>query len=415
MQFHKGYGELTAEDVVYTYDTIRGVIDTGQSFFLKLWLAPLEKVEALDSHTVKFTMTAPYGDFPEVTALCKIVCKKAAEKFGKDFKRNPVGSGPFEFVEWVKDDHILLRRFDKYFTPGTPKLDEIYIQIIPDDTVKVTNLITGEVDMIKEIPPRNLDQLKNAPGIVVGQRSGSQNESMYFNTAKPPFNDVNLRRAVAYGINREAIAGQVFFGMAQPALAMVLESQMPKKTYPADMPQVVFDPGMAKAFLGQSSKPDGFEFTAITTAQGWFVEQLTVIQANLADIGIKMNIEPLEKSVMFGRMRKGDYMASYEDLNAAYFGYSPANPPLFYTPPERWLRWADAAGQKANDYLKKFMTSLDVDDRQRYFSEFLKIVEDQVPYTQVVFVDSTDAWREGITGYKVSLPNDSLWWHTDIG
>jgi len=414
VQFQKGYGELTAEDVVYTFDTIRGVIDTGQSFFLKLWLGSVEAVEAVDKYTVKFSLSEPYGDLPEVTALCKVISKKAAEKFGKDFTRNPVGSGPFELVEWLKDDRIVLKRFDKHFRQGIPKLDEIVIQVIPDDTIKVTNLITGQVDMMKEIPPRNLAQLKAAPGIVVGQRSGSQAEQMYFNTSAEPFNDVNLRRAIGYAINRDAIANQVFFGMAQPSVAPMLEAQIPLKKYPDGMTRMTYDPAKAKAFLAKSSKPDGFEFTCLTTGQGWFVEQLTVIQANLADIGVKMTIEPLEKSVMFARMRKKDYSASYEDLNAAYFGYSPVNPLLFYTPPTRTLYWADEYGQRADGILKRFMTTLDVNKRQELMSEFLTILTDQVPYIQVVFVDSTDAWRDAVTNYKVSLPNDSNWWETDI-
>lgn len=415
VQFHGDYGELTSEDVVYTYDAIRGTVETGLTFFLSLWLGPLEKVEAVDKYTVKFSMSAPYGGFPDAAALCKIVSKAAAEKFGKDFERNPIGTGPFEFVEWVKDDHITLKRFDKYFQEGMPKIDGVYIQVIPDDTVKVTNLITDQVHMIKEIPPRNLEQLKNAPGIVVGQRSGTQTEQLYFRTDKPPFDDVNLRRAVALGINREAIADKVFFGMAQPALAPLQESQMPLQRFPEDMTRNVYDPDKARAFLAKSSQPENFKFTCLTTAQGWFVEQLTVIQANLKDVGIEMVIEPMEKSAMFARQRAGDLDASYEDLNAAYFGYNPATPVLFYTPPSRALAWADEHGTKADELLQEFITTLDVDEQQRLYGEFLKIVTDQVPYTQVVFVDSTDAWRDTVKNYKVGKPNDSIWWETTIG
>ncbi|MDF1790523.1 MAG: ABC transporter substrate-binding protein [Thalassobaculaceae bacterium] len=414
VQFHKGYGEMTAEDVVYTYDTIRGAVETGQSFFLSLWLKPLAKVEAVDKYTVKFTMAEPYPDFLDTSTMCKIVSKKAAEEFGKDFARNPVGTGPFEFVEWIKDDHILLKKNEAYFTAGVPKLDEVYFQIIPDDTVKVTNLITSQVDMMKEIPPRNLEQLKGAPGVVVGQVPGTQTEQVYFNTKAGPFQDVNLRRAVAYGIDRKAIADKVFYGMAQVAYAPTPGWQLPAGDYPADMVKIGYDPDMAKKYLKASSKPDNFEFTCMTTAQGWFVEQLTVIQANLADIGIKMNIEPLEKSVMFGKMRVWDYEASYEDLNAGYFGFSAATAPLFYTPPTRQLGWGDEHGLKAFDLLNKFLVTVNAEERQIVYGDFLKILHDQVPYTQVVYVDSTDAWSESVTGYKTGTPNDSMFWETDL-
>ncbi len=413
VQFHGGFGELTAEDVVFTYDTIRGA-DGSKGTFLKLWLRPLDKAEALDKYTVKFTMKAPYGDFLDAATLCKVVSKKAALERGKDFTRQPIGSGPFEFVEWVKDDHISMKRFDKYFDKSRPKLDGVYVQVIPDDTVKVTNLITGQVHMLKEIPPRNLAQLKKTPGIVVGQRTGTQCEQMYFNCSTGPFTDVNLRRAVSFGIDRKSIADKVFFGMAKPGQAMVTEAQMPLKKYPANMPVVDYNPEKAKSFLKQSSKPDGFEFTCMTTGQGWFVEQLTVIQANLKPLGIKMNIEPMEKSVMFARMRKGDYVAIYEDLNAAYFGYGAATPALFYTPPSRFLFWKDKKAHEADEVLKTFVTTLDVNKKQELYADFLQIVLDQLPYTQIVFVDSTDAWQENVKNYKTSLPNDSMWWDTDI-
>ena len=413
VQFHGGFGELTAEDVVFSFDTIRGV-GGEKGTFLALWLRPLDTAEAVDKYTVKFTMKEPYGDFLDSCTLCKIVSKKAALERGKDFTRQPIGSGPFELVEWAKDDHITLKRFDGYFQKGLPKLDEIYVQIIPDDTVKVTNLITGQVDMIKEIPPRNLAQLKKTPGIVVGQRTGTQCEQMYFNCSKEPFTDVNVRRAVAYAIDRKSIADKVFFGMAQPGRTMVTEAQMPLKKYPSDMMDVSYDPDKAKKFLKASSKPDGFEFTCTTTSQGWFVEQLTVIQANLAPFGIKMNIEPMEKSVLFGNMRKGEYEAVYEDLNAAYFGYGAATPALFYTPPERFLFWKDEKGYAADEILKKFVTTLDVDKKQALFGQFINAVLDQVPYIQIVFVDSTDAWRDNVKNYKTTLPNDSMWWDTDL-
>jgi peptide/nickel transport system substrate-binding protein len=413
VQFHGGFGELTAEDVVFSYDTIRGV-GGEKGTFLALWLRPLDKAEALDKYTVKFTMKEPYGDFLDSTTLCKVVSKKAALERGKDFTRQPIGSGPFEFVEWVKDDHITLKRFEGYFDKSRPKLDGIYVQIIPDDTVKVTNLITGQVHMLKEIPPRNLAQLKKTPGIVVGQRTGTQCEQMYFNCSKEPFSDVNLRRAVAYAIDRNSIADKVFFGMAKPGRAMVTEAQMPLKKYEAGMVDVSLDVEKSKKFLKQSSKPDGFEFTCMTTGQGWFVEQLTVIQANLAKVGIKMNIEPMEKSVLFANQRKGEYEAIYEDLNAAYFGYGAATPALFYTPPERFLFWKDKKGYEADDILKKFVTTLDVNKKQALFAQFINVVNDQVPYTQVVFVDSTDAWQESVKNYKTSLPNDSMWWDTEI-
>lgn len=413
VQFHKGYGELTAEDVAYTYDTIRGKIDGGFKSLLALWLRPLDTVEAIDKYTVKFVMKAPYGDFLDATTLCKIVSKKAAEKFGKDFERNPVGTGPFEFVEWVKDDYIDIKRFDGYFDSSRPKLDKIHVQIIPDDTVKVTNLITQQVQMLKEIPPRNLAQLKGIPGLNVGQRTGTQCEQMYFNTIDI-FKDANMRRAVAYGIDRDTIANDVFFGMAKPAQAPLTEQQMPGGKYPGNMRQVSYDPAKAKEYLKASSQPGGFEFTCMTTSQGWFVEQCTVIQAGLKDIGITMNIEPLEKSVMFGKMRKKEYQASYEDLNAAYFGYGAATPVLFYTPPSRTLNWGDEHGLKADDILQKFATTLNEGERASLFGGFLDILLDQVPYTQVVFVDSTDAWWDSVSNYKTSLPNDSMWWDTDL-
>ena len=127
-----------------------------------------------------------------------------------------------------------------------------------------------------------------------------------------------------------------------------------------------------------------------------------------------MTIEPMEKSVMFGRMRKADYVAIYEDLNAAYFGYGAATPALFYTPPERFLFWKDKKAYEADDILKKFVTTLDVNKKQEIFADFLDIVLDQVPYTSIVFVDSTDAWQDRVKNYKTSLPNDSMWWDTDI-
>ncbi|HWU39037.1 MAG TPA: ABC transporter substrate-binding protein [Candidatus Acidoferrum sp.] len=146
VKFHDG-SDFNAEIVKWNFDRMR---DPALASPRRSEIAPVKDVKVLDPYTVEITLTTPYAPFLSVLSdrAGMMVSKAAVEKYKDDYARNPMGTGPFRLVEWVKDDHITLKRFDGYWEKGLPYLDEIIYRPIPDTTVRFTAMRTGQVDLM---------------------------------------------------------------------------------------------------------------------------------------------------------------------------------------------------------------------------------------------------------------------------
>ena len=156
--FHNGE-PFTAKDVAFTFNRL---LDAKNKLPMRVFFSPVEGVEAIGSHQVRFSLSRPFGPlFAMLSQATEIVNEKALAE--KDPKLFPIGTGPYRFAEWVKDDHITLERWDKYFRPGRPYLDRIIFQAPADDTVRLTGLQTGRYNWIQTVPPQRIPELERLP------------------------------------------------------------------------------------------------------------------------------------------------------------------------------------------------------------------------------------------------------------
>jgi peptide/nickel transport system substrate-binding protein len=222
-RFHKGVtfhngDPFTAKDVQWNLERVK---DPKQSPIHAWKLKLLENTEILDDHTVRLTFAKPYPflrvAFTGSTGRAgTMVSPKAVEQWGKDYGRHPVGTGPFKFVEWKEADFIALERHAQYFEMGDdgkplPYLDKVLFKIIIEPSTLIAAVQTGEVDSLNNAAPQFVALLRKNPNLQVQTLVGGNWRHISFNCAKEPFSDVNLRRAVAYVINREEILKQVQF------------------------------------------------------------------------------------------------------------------------------------------------------------------------------------------------------------
>ena len=216
VKFHDG-SDLTAEAVKWNFDRI---LNPATGSIRRSELASIKSVDVVDPLRVK-SSTLKEPDATLLAALSDragmIVSPAAVEKHGKDFARYAVGTGPFQFVEWVKDDHLTVRRFPGYWKAGLPYLDEVVYKGIPDNTVKLTALRTGTLDLIDDLPPKDIAATRANPKLRVVETPGLGYRRIELNHTRPPFNNKALRQAVAWAINRDAIHRAVFFGAGAPA------------------------------------------------------------------------------------------------------------------------------------------------------------------------------------------------------
>lgn len=212
MMFHDGNAvfaegesrEVVADDVVYSFT--RSLESEGSSAATSDLVAVFESVEAIDDYTVQLNLSAPNGLlFEAARGITSIVIypQEAIEQLGEDFATNPVGTGPFEFVEYVPDDRVVLQRNEDYYI--RPLLDEVIFQIIPDDATAVIALETGEVDAILTVPDLDVTRLEADPTFFVDDTNCPVSQQFTFNMAVELFQDIRLRQAIAYAFDGNAI------------------------------------------------------------------------------------------------------------------------------------------------------------------------------------------------------------------
>lgn len=323
VQFHHGFGEMTADDVVFSfarqYDQSNFYYGKGEWAYWGYMFGDIDYVEKLDDYKVAIHLKRPNASIMTSLAMftVSVVSEKAAQEYGDDYFKNPVGTGPFEFVEWVKDDHITLKAFDDYWE-GRAKIDELIFKVIPDPSARLMALQAGEVHGIEHIDPTALQIIKDDPnlqlisqagmnvgyvalncgqGYVDANKNGKWDEGedvdvpgvLTLPDGRQPFTDVRVRRAVAHAINKGAIVKNLYKDAATVAVQGLPPSLF---GYNDDIEGYEYSPEKARQLLKDAGYEDGFTVTLWhmgSTSRPYFpvpTEIAEAIQSDLAAVGI---------------------------------------------------------------------------------------------------------------------------------
>ncbi|HEX9921455.1 MAG TPA: ABC transporter substrate-binding protein, partial [Anaerolineae bacterium] len=202
--FHNGR-EMTAEDVKWSFERL---IDPATGAGNAARVGPPEtQIEVIDTYTVAITHPEPFGIFPQSIGFDKSTGIVAHESLNDDgIITQPIGTGPFQIAEIEGTTRLVLEKHADYWQTGLPYLDAIEIQPIPDDTVRETALLGGDVDWVLSIAPQNLASLQANPDVVVSTAPQLSYDYMGMNLTRPPFDDVRVRQAIALALDRDQIA-----------------------------------------------------------------------------------------------------------------------------------------------------------------------------------------------------------------
>ena len=216
VKFHDGT-DFNADAVVYSFE--RQFKEDHPAFNNGPWKYwgymdmsnIIEDVVAVDASTVEFKLKKKEAPFIANLAMdfAAIVSPAAAEKYGEDLATNPVGTGPFKFVSWIKDDSIVYERNPDYWG-GDVYLDRLILKVIPDATARWLALKKGEVDVIDFPSPEDLPEMKSTAGIKVIQQEGLNVGYLALNNEKAPYDNVKVRQAMNYAIDRDEIVAGVY-------------------------------------------------------------------------------------------------------------------------------------------------------------------------------------------------------------
>jgi peptide/nickel transport system substrate-binding protein len=303
VRFHNG-DLLTADDVLYSYEKFLETARRRGEF--KLFL---ESVHKEGDFKVRFKLHRPWSGW-----LLYLTKYMALVRKGTDLKalfRGPggSGSGPYMLKSFKADVEAVLEAFPDYFG-GTPRQKTIRIVRIPDAATQLANLIAGDVDIISNCPPKDYKGMIGKPGYAGGAIPSAGIFYGVLNRRKPPFDNVYLRRAVSNAIDRDFICNDVYHGLVTPTSIPAAPTDYWYDKKAADM--VAYDPDRAKFNLKEAGKSNGFEFEATIPVPSAYIEAkeaAVVIQANLAEVGIKMKLRQVDFSSMFKLARKLDYVS----------------------------------------------------------------------------------------------------------
>jgi peptide/nickel transport system substrate-binding protein len=397
VKFHDGTN-LDAAAVKFSMERI---INPDTKSLLRADLVPsVASVEAVDPLTVHFQMTTPDVTLPArlSTRTGFIVSPTAVNKWGPDFGTHPVGTGPFELVEWVKDDHLSLKRFDGYWDKDEmgvqlPYLDTLTFKPISDATVMFTALRAGQLDLIETILPSDMAKVKSEPNLVAVEGPGPD-FVMWLNNTKPPFDNKALRQAVAWAVDRDAIQKALFFDTGQPGTYLTRPGTW---AYDPSGNFYTRDLAKAKAALADGGQPNGFKFELISYNLTSDVQVAQAVKAQLADVGLDMSITPLESSAAIARRNGAEYEAA---TGTTEIGADPDGDVQPNVDPGRASRYNNSL---VNDLVLKARSTADQQERQRYYYQIQSQVLDDSPFIFLHLNSDIKVMTTALQGYQPSV------------
>ena len=281
VKFHDG-SDMTAEDVKFSFERTQ---DKDLGAWQGVFFTCVDSIDIVDANTVQFNLGTFSNTFLDNCVMVKII-KQGTEN---GLKQAPIGTGPFKFVKWSPNDNISLEKFADYWDAHNVKLEKLIFKPIPDKSIQLANLSSGAVNLVEDLPLAEIDRINSDPGLQLLQPKTST-ATVLFEVGRhnfAPFADPRVMEVMAMAFDKETINKSVYKGLAN-----VIWSQYPSgfKFY-KDIKGPGFDLEAAKAKLAETPYADGFEFTVWLLAGYTEWENLSVIyQADLAKIGIKMNI-----------------------------------------------------------------------------------------------------------------------------
>ncbi len=390
VKFHDGT-DFNAEAVKFNFDRMldenHPYYDTGP-FPLSFFFSAVEETMAVDANTVKFKLNAPYAPFLSNLAYPTglIVSPAAVAASGKDFGRNPVGTGAFKFAEWRSNEAVVIEKNADYWgdAAGT---QAVIFRPITDANTRVAEMLAGGIDMMVEVPPTALAKFQG-DGFSVVEQAGPHVWFLILNAKEGPFADKRVRQAANYAINKQALVQDVLEGTADvaagptpPAFAWAYNEAL--APYP-------YDPDQARALLADAGA-EGAELTFFVTEGGSGmldpVAMGTAIQADLAAVGLKVKIQTYEWNTFLGEVNPG--LEGKADMaEMAWMTNDPDTLPFLAL---RTEAWPDKGGFNSGYYsnpavdelLEKARVATDQNERARLYQEMQTIVQEDAPWVFV--------------------------------
>ena len=387
---------LTADDVVYSLERQRDPDVSGE---LAWMFENVDTIEKTGDYQVTVTLKQPDATWPYTLATtASLVISKAYAEAHADNLGTPegglVGSGPYVIESWEQGSEIVLTKNENYWDDSVSlDFDKVDFKFIPDASVAKLSLESGEIDFTTAITADSAHELESNENINVQAVDYFGETFLSFNNSREPFNDKNVRKAIAYAVDKQTLVDNVYYGKyagvanALPFGESIITTAKDQWTdYLANVETYSLDLDKAKEYLAQSSVPDGFSAKLVYPASDPIYESVAlVIQQNLKELGIELELEGLAASEI-STLRYGGTETRDYDLMIARWGSDYPDPvgvitPLFVSTNNvaGGSNWSEYNSPEFDSLIEKQSQELDPEKRAAILQESLDILDDDIP------------------------------------
>ena len=371
----------------------------------------IAEIRALDDLTVEFKLKRPSAVFLANLAMfpASIVSPQAVKQLGKEFSIKPVGTGPFKFANWTRDQELTITAFDDHWR-GRPKLDRVIFIPVIESAVRIEQLKRGEIHVADDLPPAELVTLEGDAGIVVQRQDGMNVGYLSIQNDKSPLNNRKLREAIWHAIDKQRLIEVVYDGRAKPAVNAVPPTMFAFNDAIQDRP---FDVAKAKLLMAEASKEAGFslplklDLFVMASPRPYMQrpqETAVFLQQALKPIGIELRLVTSEITQHFQRLCRGEHQLALSGWFAD--NADPDNFLYHLLDPDNIN---DLGGNNTCRYrnpevhkiLLAAKTELDRTKREALYREAQQIIFDDAPMVPLVHTDLTVAQRAELKGFRL--------------
>jgi peptide/nickel transport system substrate-binding protein len=422
--FHDGV-ELTADDVIFTYERI--LTDDSieypepHSSPRRGFLGSLQSLEKVDDYTVVMHFNNPWPVWQQLLVHNQIIPQHYLDEVGtQSFVANPIGTGPFKFVSATAGyDEIVMERFDDYYggaqdlPPLEPACVEgVVFRTIPEASTRVAALLAGEVDIITEVPSELMQLLEQTSGVQVYSAPSTRPIWMQMNVNSPPFDDVRVRQALNYAIDKELLIETLYNGMGQP-LAGVL-SPLNNMAHP-DLTPYPYDPDRALELLAEAGWEDsnddgmldrnGQTMAFVVDSPPEMAALAESLAGLLRELGIDASVRVWEYGVILPLLLEGErqvYVSDWGDSAFDPVGHIEAKWHTYEAGVPYWGRgnFSQYSNPRVDELIKAGETEPDVEARQALYYEVQEILYEEAPAVFLLLPNVFEAASDRVQNWE---------------
>jgi peptide/nickel transport system substrate-binding protein len=403
IRFHDGR-PLTSADVKFTFDSILNPLTHSPKRGAFRMVASIETPDAM---TVVFHLTEPYASF--LWNIARPAVGILPRDAGSDFSRHPIGSGPFHFASQSEDEEVIVERYPDYFR-SAPQIGRVRFRVVPDAVVRALELQKGSADLeMSSLSPDMIPVLAQQSALAVTQRPGTNFGYLGFNLEDPILAKREVRQALAFATDREALIRYLLHGEARIASGILPPNHW---AYEPNVAQYALDPARAETIFdaaGFPRKQDGtrFHLTLKTSTE----EQARLIGAVLQEqwrrVGVDLELRPLELATLLSDAARGNFQLTYSrwvgannDPDVFEFVFSSKR-----FPPDGANR-GHYRNPRIDALVDQIRIDMDREKRKALCSEVQKILADDLPYLPLWFTDVVSVHRRSLDDLKLSPTGD---------